>query len=102
MNHLQGADTYVLTPDFFKFTTFEKYKTYLDEILSECKDCLYQDDYVICYYIYKYCNICIKTVKIKNVYNDSRTSRIDQLHLNPKVNEREKNTISYFNKKLNF
>jgi hypothetical protein len=100
INHIQGADTYVLTPEFFKHTTFEKYKTYLDETFAECEDCLYQDDYVISYYIYKYCNMTIKTVKKFFSYSHTQSAKIQQLHLDPKVHERERNTVNYFNKKL--
>ena len=99
INHMQGADTYLLTPDFFKNTTFDKYKAYLDEILAECEDCLYQDDYVISYYIYKYCNMTIKTVNTNGSYNHAQSANIQQLHLDPKVHEREQNTVTYFNKK---
>ena len=99
INHMQGADTYLLTPEFFKNTTFEKYKAYLDEILAECEDCLYQYDYVICYYIYKYCNMTIKTVNNNCNYNHGQSANIQQLHLDPKVYEREKNTVTYFNGK---
>ena len=100
INHLQGADTYLLIPDFFKTTLFDTYRQYLDEVIKECEDCLYQDDYVISYYIYKYCNLSINTVKTIGAYFPAHSSNICQLHHDPKVNQREKNTISYFQKKL--
>lgn len=100
INHIQGADTYLLIPEFFNTTTFDKYKQYLDEVIKECEDCLYQDDYVISYYIYKYCNLSIHKVKNIGAYFQANCSKICQLHLDPKVHEREKNTISYFQKKL--
>ena len=102
INHLQGADSYILTPQFLKTTTFESYKKYLDDILNECPDCLYQDDYVISYFIYNHTNLEIQTVENPYSHTLSPSSNIFQLHFETKVHEREKTTILYLNKKNNF
>ena len=65
-------------------------------MFAECEDCLYQDDYVISYYIYKYCNMTIKTVNKPCNYNHAHSCTIQQLHLDPKVYQREQNTVTYF------
>lgn len=97
-NHLQGADTYMLTPDFFKVTTYDIYENYLKNVITECPEAFFQDDYVICYYIYIYCKLEIKTVM--KIQGYTQATKICQLHLDPLVHEREKKTIEYFNKKL--
>jgi hypothetical protein len=97
IRHIQGADSYILPPFFFKKTTTEIYTTFLDKCLQECPDAFYQDDYVISYYIAKVCGIDIKGVSRPMSYQ--LVHLIDELHQNPLVHEREKNTINYFDSK---
>ena len=42
----------------------------------------------------------IKTVNTNGSYNHAQSANIQQLHLYPKVYEREQNTVTYFNGKL--
>ena len=44
----------------------------------------------------------IKTVNKHCNYNHAKSCTIQQLHLDPKVHQREQNTVSYFNKKVSF
>ena len=97
-SHIQGADTYLLIPEFFKITTYNQYKEYLDKTISECPESFYQDDYVILYYIHIYCKLLSKTVK--KIHGYTEVCKINQLHLDQKVYDREKKTIEYFNKLL--
>ena len=95
IRHIQGADSYILPPFFFKKTTIEIYTAFLDKCFQECPDTFYQDDYVISYYIAKVCGgIDIKGVTRPMAYQ--LVHLIDELHQNPLVHEREKNTINYF------
>lgn len=94
IRHIQGADSYILPPFFFKKTTTEIYTAFLDKCFQECPDAFYQDDYVISYYIAKVCGIDIKGVTRYMAYQ--LVHLIDELHQNPLVHEREKNTINYF------
>ena len=91
IRHIQGADTYILPPFFFKKAGM--YTSFLDKCLQECPDSFYQDDYVISYYISKICKIDIKSVKKPMMFQ--LVHLIDELHKNPLVHEREKNTIQY-------
>lgn len=97
IRHIQGADSYILPPFFFKKTTTEIYTAFLDKCFQECPDAFYQDDYVISYYIAKVCGIDIKGVIRPMSYQ--LVHLIDELHQNPLVHEREKNTINYFGSK---
>lgn len=96
IRHIQGADTYLLPPFFFKKTTANMYMSFLDKCLKECPDSFYQDDYVISYYIAKICKIDIKGVNRSLAYQ-LLIHLNDELHQNPLVYEREKNTLAYFN-----
>jgi hypothetical protein len=96
INHLQGADSYLLTPKFFEKTSYDKYIAFLNDIIWNCHDALYQDDYVISFYLYTYCEMQIKTVSTRHRYKSG--IQIEQLHRDPNVHRREKNTKDYLSK----
>lgn len=98
--HLQGADTYLLNKLFFQKTDFSKYEEYLKQTIKECPEALYQDDYVISYFIYIYCGLHIRSVQNRLMYNSTPNSDISQLNRDPRVRERERVTIEYFSKKI--
>lgn len=98
INHLQGADTYLLTPEFFRCTSFEIYENYLKEVIRECPEAMYQDDYVIAYFIYTYCHLEIATLPNRKMYRLAH--QVNQLHHDPRLREREEKTTTYFNSKL--
>lgn len=95
INHMQGADTYILNSKFLNNVTYDMYENYLKKIFIECPDAKYQDDYVITYFIYKYCKLEIKRVITPYLYNS--TLKIPQLHQEIDVHEKEKRTKLYFN-----
>jgi hypothetical protein len=97
INHMQGADTYILNQDFLNMTTYNIYEEYLKKVIGDCPHAKYQDDYVICYFIYKHCNLKIKRVDKFYLYNS--TIKVDQLHTEPDLNEKEQQTILYFKDK---
>lgn len=94
INHIQGADTYMLTPHFLNNVTCEGYKEYLDKTIIECPEAFYQDDYVISYYMHKYLGMKVKTVTTKYMYE--QIIKTGQMHQDPKLHEREKKTKEYF------
>jgi len=98
IRHLQGADTYLLPPLFFKHTTVIDYLEFLDKSMKECPDIFYQDDYMISYYASIICKFLIQGVKKPCMYNN--VHYIEELHQNPLVHEREKNTVNYLTKAL--
>jgi len=101
MNHLQGADTYLLTPKFFNCTTYLNYKSYIENIFLECPESFFQDDYIICYYIYYHCNLKVKTVDNPIGYGRFMLQKnFEQMHLDPKIWHREDKTIEYFKNKI--
>lgn len=93
MNHVQGADTYLLPPKFLKRTSFQQYKEYLDTILEECPDAFFQDDYVISFFLYHHRQIAVRTVLHHLRYRPVHF--IEAMHRHHKVHEREGNTIRY-------
>lgn len=97
--HLQGADTYLLNPEFLKNTSSENYLSYLLNIFKECPDAFYQDDYLISVYISIILKLKIEQVKDPKSYNIIHF--IDQMHRHPKIHEREFNTIKYLKDKIN-
>lgn len=94
INHMQGADTYILNQIFLNITPYNVYEEYIKKVISECPEAQYQDDYVICYYIYKHCNLKIKRVETYHLYNS--TIKVEQLHKEKDVHEKEKKTKLYF------
>lgn len=98
INHLQGADTYILNPVFLKDISHTDYGKYLLNVFKECPEAFYQDDYLISCYITLICKIDIKTVcKIKTY---KIISWIDEMHRHPDVHTREKTTIKYLINKI--
>ena len=95
INHLQGADTYILNNNFLNKTTVNDYENYLEKIFSECPEAKFQDDYVISYYIHEISKIDIKKVDRVHWYNMYIYD--DQMHKSCDVYYREKKTIEYFN-----
>ena len=93
MNHVQGADTYLLPPQFLKRTSFREYKEYVDNTLEKCPDAFFQDDYVISFFLYWHCQIPVRTVLHPLRYKTVHF--IEEMHRHPKRHEREGNTISY-------
>ena len=101
MCHLQGADTYLLSPKFLNYTTYLNYETYLKNIILECPESFFQDDYIICYYIYYICNLKIKTVTKPISYGRfMNDKKFEQMHLNSKIWDREYKTIEFFKNKI--
>ena len=98
LEHLQGADTYILTKNFLSSTTYSDYETYLKDTINNCPDTFYQDDYVISYYIHFICKLKVKHVPSYSCYKHNNNIPIEtQMHKDNKINERESNTIKYFN-----
>jgi len=93
MNHVQGADTYLLPNQFLKRTSFQEYKNFVDNVLEECPDAFFQDDYVISFFLHSYCQIPVRTVLHPLRYKTAHF--IEEMHRHPKRHEREQNTISY-------
>ena len=98
-NHLQGSDTYLLPPSFFEKTSLTLYDNYLNQTFNQCPATFYQDDYIICYFIYFILGFCIRTPDVICTYTQ-RAVGTEGLSKHPKVNEREFQTITYFNKKI--
>lgn len=98
IRHLQGADTYLLPPLFFKQTTVVDYIEFLDKSMTQCPDIFYQDDYMISYYASIICKFLIQGVKKPYMYTN--VHYIEELHQNPLVHEREKNTVNYLTMSL--
>ena len=93
MNHVQGADTYVLPPKFLERTSLQEYQNYLDNILEECPDAFFQDDYVISFFLYRHRQIPVRTVLHPLRYRTVHF--IEAMHRHPNVYKREGNTICY-------
>jgi len=98
IEHLQGADTYLLTSKFLSFTTYTMYEEYIKQTIENCCDAFFQDDYVISYFIHFICKLKVKHITPYSSYkkNDS-ISNDTQMHKDLKVHEREGNIIKYFN-----
>ena len=98
LEHLQGADTYILTKKFLSMTTYSDYETYLKDTINNCPDTFYQDDYVVSYYIHFICKLKVKHVPSYSCYKNNNNIPIEtQMHKDVKINERESNTIKYLN-----
>jgi len=98
LEHLQGADTYLLTRKFLNFTTYLMYEEYLKNTVYECNDTFFQDDYVISYFIHFICKLKVKHISPYSSYKKNEyISNETQMHKDPKVNEREGNVLKYFN-----
>ena len=98
LNHLQGADTYLLTRNFLTFTTYTMYEEYLKKTIEECNDAFFQDDYVISYFIHFICKLKVKHIEPYGSYKKNNCIPNDtQMHTDLKVHERENNVIKYFN-----
>jgi hypothetical protein len=93
IQHLQGADTYLLPPYFFEKVTLAEYIDFLDKSSKACPDIFYQDDYMISYYAAMICNMTIKIVSKPLLFRPVHF--IEELHQHPLVHQRERNTISY-------
>jgi hypothetical protein len=97
INHVQGADTYVLPAKFFKLMTYQKYLDYIQSVIAECPDALYQDDYVITYAIHEL-GFKIRSTFKRVSYN--MAIKHGQMHQDPRVTERERNTVEFFKNKI--
>ena len=62
LEHLQGADTYLLTQKFLSFTTYSIYEEYLKKTITDCSDAFFQDDYVISYFIHFICKLKVNYI----------------------------------------
>lgn len=96
--HVQGADTYLLNPLLLSTTTYTEYLEFIKNIIAECPDAVYQDDYVVSFFIQVIKKIQIKTVARRVSYN--MMVKHSQMHLHIKVHEREKNTLDFLCQKL--
>jgi hypothetical protein len=90
--HLQGADTYLLTPYFFEKVTLDEYTSFLEKCFIECSDTFFQDDYLISYFLKKK-GFIVKPVTNRLAY--TLVHLINELHRHPDVHRREQNTIYY-------
>ena len=98
LEHLQGADTYLLTRKFLTSTTYAIYEEYLKNSVEACPDIFFQDDYVISYFIHFICKLKVKHVPPYSSYKKNDSIPNDtQMHIDLKVHERECNVIKYFN-----
>jgi hypothetical protein len=92
IHHVQGADSYLFNK-FFLNINIDKYISFITNCFLNCHESIYQDDYLVSYYI---CVIC--KLQIKSVANIKRYKNVPlpfQLHLNKKVAVREQKTIEY-------
>lgn len=94
IQHLQGADTYLLTNNFLRNIKLKQYKTYLQKTIYKCPDAWYQDDYVFSYFGVVKGKFRIQTVKNPKGYRIAHL--IVELHQEKEVHNREENTINYF------
>lgn len=100
ITHVQGADTYLLTSNFFQKETVNSYIEFLTGFFSRCPDGLYQDDYVISFRLFLL-GFVVKYVGYKNdSYLENRNNFFDELHENPSVHKREKNVRKFIYKFL--
>jgi hypothetical protein len=94
IQHLQGADTYLLSNNFLRSVSLKNYKSFLQKTIYKCPDAWYQDDYVFSYFVVVKAKYKIKTVKSPKMYKIAHL--ITELHHEKEVHLREQNTINYF------
>jgi len=93
IQHIQGADTYLLPPCFFEKVNVSDYIDFLDKSAKACPEIFYQDDYMISFYAKMVCHIDIKIVSKPLLFRPVHF--IEELHQHPLVHQRERNTITY-------
>jgi len=92
VGHLQGADTYLLTPYFFEKVVVDEYTSFLEKCFTECNDTFFQDDYLISYFLKKK---GFTVTSVKNRLSYVLVHLINELHMHPDVDRREQNTLDY-------
>lgn len=98
IHHLQGADSYILPPSFFRKTSVSSYIDFLENCFSECPDSFYQDDYLISYYLCIICKYEIESTRYPVMYKISH--QIEELHNYKYVLKREAHTVQYLTSKI--
>ena len=98
IHHLQGADTYILPPSFFRSTSRNGYIEFLENCFRECPDSFYQDDYLISYYLAVICKYVIKSTRYPVMYKIAH--QIEELHNYKYVLKREAHTVQYLTAKI--
>lgn len=92
VGHLQGADTYLLTPYFFEKVKVDEYTSFLEKCFTECNDTFFQDDYLISYFLKKK---GFTVTPVTNRLSYRIIHLINELHMHPHVHMREQNTLHY-------
>lgn len=90
--HIQGADSFFVPESIFHLNNLD---TFILNFHKICKNSFYQDDYV--FYVYFVLNN-YKIQSLSHLLNGIifyPVHDIEELHKNPKVYQREKNTITF-------
>lgn len=95
MVHIQGSDSYIIPSIINQNTNLETCLKYIAKVFKECPSAFYQDDYVICYFLNKVCNIRTDSIYKNRIYYKI-SHQIDQLHHSSQVHKVEADTIIYF------
>lgn len=92
--HLQGADSYLIPPAFFKKCSAPEIARYLKYCLNLCPEAFFQDDYLnaMLFHLKGMALNQLPALQLQTV------QFIDQLHKNPKLDERENRTLDFLRK----